>query len=393
MKIFHASDLHYCAKYLEEVDRCFSYAVDQATAQGCDVAVLSGDTFDHHVPLHCASVARALDQVQRLADHMPTLILQGTFSHDFPGSIDVFRRLRARYPIHVADKVGQVLLSKDALGYAWEDYDGGQPLSDAAALFSCLPPVNKAALAAMVGAENAAAAAGDYVAAILKDWSASHIEARENSVPAIVVGHGTVNGCQTEHGVPMAGLDHEFSVGTLGASSASAAMVGHIHKHQAWQAGHTVIAYPGSIGRLHYGERDPKGFLIWEFDDRAADASFAFHETPAKRLLEIEFSGTPDLDELRALAVDAADAHVRIRYSVDEEHRHAIDRSEIEALFFGAAAVKIEGRINPIQRQRAAGITQSVSLADKLAQWCELTETEPQPLTERLTVLEQGEAA
>jgi len=79
-----------------------------------------------------------------------------------------------------------------------------------------------------------------------------------------------VFGCVSEHGVPMAGFDHEFTTGALFAAEAQAFLLGHIHRHQAWTAegaaGRQCIAYAGSIGRLHYGEEGEKGFLLWEID-------------------------------------------------------------------------------------------------------------------------------
>ena len=59
----------------------------------------------------------------------------------------------------------------------------------------------------------------------------------------------------------MAGMDHEFSVGGLFALEASAVMLGHIHKHQTWQNDGRMIAYAGSLCRLHHGEIGDNGGL------------------------------------------------------------------------------------------------------------------------------------
>ena len=96
-----------------------------------------------------------------------------------------------------------------------------------------------------------------------------------------------------------------------------------------------------------------------------------------------EFPGAPDMDGLKTLAAAAGGAHVRIRYVLDEEHRHGVDKAAITALFAAAAEVKIEARINPIQRTRAEGMYRARTLADKLAKWCEVTQTDPAPLTEK----------
>jgi len=393
MKIAHFSDLHYCPDHLVEVDRCFSHAIEQAIQHNCEAAVISGDLFDRRVEVHQLAVSRLLAAVSALANHMPVLILQGTFSHDQPGSLDIFRTIAGRHPVHVADTVKQVMFSKfngwmSSPGYAFKDVDG---IPEPTCLFSCLPPVNKGAVAAAAGTQDAATAAGEYVYDLMKGWSVTNAQAAAAGIPTVVVSHGTVNGCITEHGVPMHGNDHEFTTGTLFASKASAIMLGHIHQMQTWPSpdGNQLIGYPGSVGRLHFGEVTDKGFLIWEV---AADCATAtFHTTPAKRLLQIEFDGPPDMDALLSESLACDGAHVRIRWTVDEEHRHGIDKAAIEALFSAADAVKLEGRIRPVQRQRAAGISQAHSLTDKLANWCTVSDSPGEPLHDRLAMLESME--
>lgn len=389
MRIAQISDIHYAPETLVEVDRCFSYAIDQAIARNCQAAILSGDLFDHRLDLHSPAVAHVLMRVRDLADAMPVLILQGTFSHDAPGSLDVFKTLGGNFQVCVADRIQQVALVRHAAPPVWNQSAGAAFTTippEAELLVSCLPSVNKGAVAALVGAEAAAEAVGDHVLSLLRSWAPPNLAARAAEVPTVVTAHGTVSGCITEHGVPMAGLDHEFTTGALFAAEASACMLGHIHQHQEWERDGRRIAYPGSIGRLHFGELADKGFLIWEVDTVQATAEFVV--TPAKRLIQIEFDGPPDMAHLSEAAASAAGAHVRIRFAIDEEHRHSVDKDAIRALFAAAIECKIEGRINPIQRSRSAGISRAVSLSEKLWKWCETTNTEPAPLTERLLLLE-----
>jgi hypothetical protein len=183
----------------------------------------------------------------------------------------------------------------------------------------------------------------------------------------------------SEHGVPMAGFDHEFTTGALFGAEAQAFMLGHIHRHQAWEqesiAGRQCIAYPGSIGRFHYGEEGGKGFLFWEID--ADQARFTLEPTPACRTVDIVFESQPDLDALRAAVAqqDIAGAFVRVRWTVAEEDRHQVDRAAIERLLEGAAETKLEGRILPVVRTRAAGISQLGNLADKVRVWAQVADS------------------
>src|SRR5215813_9888433 len=101
IRIMQVSDLHYSAKHLAEADRCFSFAVDQAIAAGIDAAVIAGDATDHALELHSPAAAALARNVRRLADHCPVLMLQGTFSHEPPGALNLFRLLGGRFRVLV----------------------------------------------------------------------------------------------------------------------------------------------------------------------------------------------------------------------------------------------------------------------------------------------------
>ncbi|MCD9026786.1 hypothetical protein LDO26_00965 [Luteimonas sp. BDR2-5] len=394
IRIAHLSDLHYGPRNLVEADRCFGAAIDAAVAAGAEVAVLSGDATDHALDLHAPATARLAAQLRRLADHCPVLMLQGTFSHEPPGTLAVFQMLGGRHPIHVAERIGQVALTAGGGWVASSGWRFDAAPEGAVALFACVPTVNKAAVAAAVGAGEAAAAMGDQLQALLRGFGPGHRDARRRGVPCIGVSHGTVFGAVSEHGVPMAGFDHEFTEGALFAAEAPAFLLGHVHRHQAWArtgpAGRQqCIAYAGSIGRFHYGEQGEKGWLLWEVD--ADGATFRMVPTPARRTVELAFEGTPDMDAIRR-AVDEqgiAGAFVRVRWSVAEESRDQVDRKAIEALLADAAGIKLEGRIVPVQRSRAAGIAGLPSLPEKMRAWAEVAGVSAAPLLECLTALEQ----
>ena len=398
IRIAHFSDLHYGIKNLTEADRCFGAAIDRAIALGVEAAVLSGDATDHALDLHAPAAERLLAQVRRLAEHCPVLMLQGTFSHEPPGTLAIFRLLGGRYPVHVADRIEQVALTPSGQWIASTGWSFDEIPTGSRALFSCVPTVNKALVAATVGATEAAQAVAENLAVLLRGYAPINRAARLQGIPTIGISHGTVFGCISEHGVPMAGFDHEFTTGALFGAEAQAFLLGHIHRHQAWEqdsrAGRQCIAYPGSVGRFHYGEEGEKGFLLWEV---AADqARFKLEPTPARRTVDIVFDGKPDLDALRVVGAqkDMAGAFVRVRWTIADEDRHEVDRAAIEQLLAGAAETKLEGRIVPVVRTRAAGISQMANLADKVRAWAEVTEIKPESLLECLqTLSSQGPEA
>ena len=391
IRIAHFSDLHYGTKNLAEADRCFRVAIDRAIALGVEAAVVSGDATHHGLDLHAPAAERLVMQVRRLADHCPVLMLQGTFSHEPPGTLAIFRLLGGRHPVHVADRISQVALTAQGEWLASTGWCFDGALAGVRVLFSCVPTVNKAAVAATVGAAEAAQAMGEHLAVLLRGYAPTNRRARQQGIPTIGVSHGTVFGCVSEHGVPMAGFDHEFTTGALFGAEAQAFMLGHIHRHQAWEqesrAGRQCIAYPGSIGRFHYGEEGGKGFLLWEVD--ADQARFTLEPTPARRTIDIVFDGKPDLDALHTAVAqqDIAGAFVRVRWTVADEDRHQVDRAALGRLLEDAAEVKLEGRIVPVVRTRAAGISQLANLADKVRVWAQVTEARAEPVLECLQAL------
>ena len=71
-----------------------------------------------------------------------------------------------------------------------------------------------------------------------------------------------------------------------------------------------------------------------------------------------------------------------------EFDRHEVDRSAIQGIFGAAAEVKLEGRVVPVVRTRAAGISQEASIAAKIAVWARLTEARAEPLLACLEALQ-----
>lgn len=397
LRLGHFSDLHYSPSHLAEADRCFGFAVDDAIASACRVGVVSGDSTDHRLDAHTPALSALARQIHRLSAHMPVLLLQGTFSHEPPGTLDLFRLIGAHYHVYVADRIQQVALCagqfvpSDGPLFSTAEIDvllaqHGMP----EVVFTCVPTVNKAVLAAAAGVANAATAVGDHLAHYLTAAGAINRQWRSFGVRTVGVSHGTVNGCQTEHGVPMAGFDHEFTIGALFEAECDAFMLGHIHRAQQWEREGRVVAYPGSIGRFHYGEIGEKGYLQWQVTPGHATASLV--ATPARATVCVDFDGPPDMARLADIAMEAAEKFVRIRWTVNEEHRQLVDRDAVLALFGESAEVKIETRVLPAVRSRAEGISRAASLPEKLSRWGELTGVDTAPLVDRLTMLETLDA-
>jgi exonuclease SbcD len=387
IKVGQFSDLHYAANTLAEADRCFGFAVEHAISSGIEVAVISGDSTDHALDAHSPAFLALAKRIQQLANHCPVLVLQGTFSHEAPGMIRLFELLGAKHSIAIADKIGQIGLTNTL---AWQFLENDSDVSGMKALFTVFPTINKADLIKSSGHENVSEALGNHLHSLIMQYSLKNDQARKVNVPTIFVSHGTVDGCMTEHGVPMHGSDHEFSLGAIYQALCSAAMIGHIHKHQHWETSQLgyqqIVAYPGSIGRNHYGEIGEKYYLLWQVG--ASTVSFDPVITPSCKMIDLSFDGPPDLDQLHSVALDVEHAFVRVRYCIDEEHRASVDREAIKKILSLAAEVRIEGIVLPVQRQRAAGISSMPSIQDQVKKWGEVTSTETGELLLRISELE-----
>lgn len=389
MLIAQFSDLHYATATLVEVDRCFGFAIERAIEARVDAAVISGDATDHALELHTPAARALARRVQQLARHCPVLLLQGTYSHEPPGTLDLFRLFSAGYPIYVADRIEQVALTRGGDWVASGGWRFDSLSEESRVVFSCLPSVNKSVVTAASDAANAAEAISEAIERLLGGWGVVNRQARSAGLPTVGISHGTVLGCLTEHGVPMAGLDHEFTTSSLFSAEASAFMLGHIHKHQVWREGTRLVAYPGSIGRLHYGEEGGKGFILWSVD--ASGARLEFVPTPARRMIHLDFDDKPDMAAVRAASAQAQGAYVRVRWCVPEEESSTVDRAAIEAELAGAAEVKLEGRVVPVVRSRAEGISREHTLPEKVRRWAEATGVEVGGLLARLERMEAAE--
>jgi exonuclease SbcD len=82
-----------------------------------------------------------------------------------------------------------------------------------------------------------------------------------------------------------------------------------------------------------------------------------------------------------------------VRWVVADEDRHEVDREAIKRALGRAAGVQLEGRVVPVVRSRAAGISRCVGLANKVRAWARVTSIRPEPLLECLEQLTASDPA
>ena len=361
IRVAHIADVHISPKNLYKTGPALEEAVTKAIAMGAELAVFAGDTFDASMGIHEPAVVFLVQQLRRLADAMPVVVIQGTFSHDRLGSLDLLQHVSSRIYIETVPRHFHLDI-------------GGRVVE-----IVCLPSTNKAGRV------------GGKTAQENLDTFQDHVEAaRRAGYPSILIAHGTVLGSVTESGHAMVSPDHEFTAEQLLASGASAVMLGHIHRHQSFpDVSGRVIAYAGSLARLVYGQTAPTGFLLWDVGPESA--TFEFVPVKSPKMIALPFDGPPDIEAVADAAGESDGAEVLISWQVDEEHRHSVDKDAIRLLFSQALDLKLVEVVNPIQRVRAEGIGARRSLVDCLGVWAETTGTSMDGLVVRLGMLQENQ--
>jgi exonuclease SbcD len=400
VRIFHTADLHYCAKHLEYVDSALATAWQGATKHGApDCWVIAGDSFDSTMGIHHPAFTAFLRRVTEMGNDAPGIVLQGTFSHDYPGSLEPLKVLRTEHHILVADEPGVWLLHEDIdLRCRWIRY-GDAPGPGLPSLVAiCVPSLNRA--------DPTVRSAGPqgYIRQLATVYRPIAEAYMTMGVPVILVTHGTVTGCVTESRHAMVSPDHEFSVEALAQFGADAVLLGHIHEHQSWRfeyADETAIVYAGSLAKLVYGHDSVSGYVEWELGN-GEPTTWRHHPVASRLLMEFEYEGPPDMDELEAAAEQISrdqqssnvPVAVRVRWQIDEEHAKRVDARRIRALFEQASAsVKLVPVVNRIQSVRAVGIGRALTMEDKLGVYLRTTGDEDRigALAERLALSDSHE--
>jgi exonuclease SbcD len=378
LNVMHSADWHFQndPDLLTEVIRTTDHLIVVARSENPDVIVLAGDTVDEfqsRIRLDSDAARAAISAVTRMAEVAPVVIPVGTKSHD-RGAPYIFSRLRTRYPVFVSSEPCQVALTSWTGGSGHTEY-GFVPVENPdrnriEAVFTLLPSLDKSWMAANFGGIREGNASWRE---LLHDMlSGFGIVNEQFDCPRILVGHGMLTGSVFSSGQEAIGEDLEFGLDTLRAAKCDYVALGHVHKFQSFGKD---VAYSGSPGRMNFGEPEEKGALLVGVE-RGADPVLRFVPTPAREFLFWERDWTEAdaaafASEIDALSEKCSGRHVRVRYTIPESFRHAVDRDAIEKALLdaGAAKVKVEAQILPTVRSRAEGISKAVTLPEKVKRY------------------------
>ena len=350
MRIAIVADSHYDeTSRFDECVRVHEWIAADLEERGVELVLHSGDVFERRsTPAERRAVA---DWLGRVTARAPVVIVRG--NHDAVGDLALFERLRARHPVTVEEAIGVRVV--------------------AGAAIACVAWPRKAELLALLGADADQERSGEIATTALRDIIRGFRGALEaHDGPRILLAHAMVDGSVTSTGQPLVGCDMSLDLSSLGLAGASLVALGHIHKGQEWAIGDVPVVYPGSPRRSNFGELEPKGYVVAEFDG-ARLVGWERVETPATPMVHVGGCWTgADLDvELFPADPILAGAEVRLRYSVPSDARAAA-RARAEAWSAAArehgraVSIKIEEQIEALARARAPEIAASPTLPDKL---------------------------
>lgn len=252
-RLLHIGDIHLRSTSdrnvftLRALDQVIAYAMQSDADRKISGVLIPGDLYDARSTVEDRNALAP--RIKQLANLAPVFICYG--NHDAPGDLEILAKLKASYPIFVADRP-QVITARAATG---------EMLAVA-----CLPYPTRAGLsAAGVAKGDVSQAADDLLDLVMIQLS---IELKGllagGYVPAFI-GHVNVSGSRTSSGQPNAGHEVEINVRHLDRLGDIYKGLNHIHVPQFIAGAH----YAGSVCRLNYGETEEKSVIIVDIEEAA----------------------------------------------------------------------------------------------------------------------------
>ena len=235
-------------------------ALDQVIASGLDVSALGawvwpGDVFDVGCPLGYGDVVAS--RVQTMADAAPLVICYG--NHDRPQDLDIFARVRARWPVYVV-AAPQALVVPLATG-------------ETASIFVLPYPQRGGLVGAGVETGAVIGAADALLDHIFMHAADQLTTARARGDLTLMIGHANIVDAVASAGQPQIGKEISVSAAHLSRLGPILKLFSHIHKPQAIHG----ADYIGSICRLSFGETEEKRYLIATLQ---GDSSYVLESRP-----------------------------------------------------------------------------------------------------------------
>lgn len=387
MKIAIVADSHFDehSRFDECVD-LHDWIADDCLERGANLLLHAGDIFERRsTPMERIKVA---EWVRFVARRIPVVIVRG--NHDQVDEHELWTMLGTTERVHIEQAASAVVVAGVAIG--------------------CMAWPRKAFLDAS-GADQKTT-----LQAVLRGLGQ---QMAEHDGPRILLAHAMVRGSQTSTGQELIGCELELGLDDLALADADLYALGHIHAHQWWDVAGAPAIYPGSPRRANFGELEPKGYVVAEFDTSFCGCShgwkrgncpmcgnrgalhWEFIETPATPMIHLEAEWFDDHVGLPGDVIveagltddwkraDVSGSEVRLRYRVPVDRREAARARANEARDTlrgaGAVSVKLEEVVIATTRARTPEVARATTLPDKLrALWESRGDTPDQERAEAL---------
>lgn len=356
--------------FLDRLDEVIDYGLEH----GADLAIFAGDAFKNRDP-DPTQQREFASRIKRLADAVPTLLLVG--NHDMPGmaakasSLDIFRALDVPGVMVGHTPGGQVIETRRGPVYlAWLPY----PMRNR--LLSLEENRGKTL-------EELEAALKETVSLILRDLAQ---EAGAHAMPRVLAGHLSVAEAKlgSERSV-MLGRDVAVTTSGLADEVWDYVALGHIHKHQALNAGgRPPVVYSGSLERIDFGEEaEEKGFCWVELKREATQWRFVpvlarpFHTLR----VDVREAEEPTAAVIAALDKTPDGAVVRVIVRLRSSQQAGLRDRDIYAALPDAASVVVIREADTEMRARLGNLApEALSPIELVRAYFEARSVEPDRL-------------
>lgn len=365
MKIAHISDLHCCKEHQDEALVSLEFLLDKIRKNPVDLVAIAGDTWDASMlNTEASGFNDFVTSIQKLADAAPVVMIYGTPSHDTDGSLEVFRKIKAKNTITILEAANPYFLEN---GKIVETSTAPEAL-----IFGIPEPRKKYLLAnATAGKDETEGAIRDAMQKVC--FLLASIRREYSNIPCVMLYHGDIAGSSLQNDRTIErGTGIAISIDELSSIGADYYALGHIHKPQ--QVGNLPAYYAGSIYPKDFGETHKAGFNLVKIEP-GKEADVQRVDFPHPQNMKIEGGTEFSVDAMGAEG-DFSGKKVWLEITCSKEERVLLDEDKILSELKKHGAV--EGSrvtINeiPTETVRAAEITEACGVSEKFKVWASNT--------------------
>lgn len=355
MKVAHTADLHCCKEHQEEALTSLKFLANEIKTNPVDLVAIAGDTYDASMlNTEASGFNNFVDSIQNLAEYAPIAMIYGTPSHDTDGSLEIFRKIKAKHSITILEATKPYFLEN---GKIVEN-----PTAPEALILGIPEPRKKYLLANVTtGKEETENAIRDAMQKICFLLAAQR--QKYSNLPCIMLYHGDIAGSSLQNDRTIErGTGIAISIDDLASIKADYYALGHIHKPQ--QIGTLPAYYAGSIYPKDFGETHKAGFYSVEILNGKTEIKRI--DFPHPQNMKIECGPELKYDD------SIAGKRVWVEMTCTKEERAFLDADKIlEEIKSHGAVEGSRVTINelPTETVRAAEITEANGVSEKFKVW------------------------